>query len=106
MPTDGERRALPAWARAWALRQPERALGDYREAVASFEALVTDFSTPEDRAELLASVNRLAPLLRSQGQLVEAEQLLDKMLHTQLQEFKTKTSPSRCYRRRPSHQVC
>jgi hypothetical protein len=34
-------------------------------------------TTPEDRGELLTAVNRLAPLLRHQGQLGEAEQLLD-----------------------------
>jgi tetratricopeptide (TPR) repeat protein len=60
------------------LGEPDRARTDYRAAIAAFEQLPKDMpTTPEDRGELLTAVNRLAPLLRHQGQLGEAEQLLD-----------------------------
>ncbi len=62
------------------LGEPDRAMKDYRTAIGELENLVTDFPTASDfRGELLATVNRLAPLLLGLG-LVEAEQLLHKTL--------------------------
>ncbi len=65
------------------LGQPERARSDYRAALAALEPVVSNMpTTPDTRAVLVASANRLAPLLRNQGQPAEAEQLLDQTLRS------------------------